>query len=390
MKFTFRNDKAIVKIDGTIESSNAGEIEKEINDNLSNKAIERLTFDFSDLEYISSAGLRIILGYSKKYKKVTVNDVIPEVYEVFEMTGFTSIINVNRKMREISIEGLDCIGEGSVGKIYRLDADTIVKVFVNADSIKDVLREREMAQKAFIFGAPTAIAFDVVKIKEGGYYGAIFEMIKSESYQRLFQQHPENIEQYISENVELFRKITSTDVDPNKFPSKKLEALSWMKLLRENEVFEQPTLDKIENLINSISDPHKMVHGDLHIKNLMKQGDEIVIIDMDTLGYGHSIFELSAIFLAYVAYSATDPENSMNFLGIPDELSKRIFDAILKQGYREKSEKEINEIYEKCVLLSYINLTYKVLMWETKGNIRYEHARKQVLSLIDKYDSLDY
>ena len=76
----------------------------------------------------------------------------------------------------------------------------------------------------------------------------------------------------------MFRKITSTDVDPNKFPSKKLEALSWMKLLRENEVFEQPTLDKIENLTNSISDPHKMVHGDLHIKNLLRQNNEIIII----------------------------------------------------------------------------------------------------------------
>lgn len=390
MEFLLENKALNIKICGTIDSSNSIEIAEEIDSYINNKDIEEIIFNFKDINYISSAGLRVILNLSKKYKKISVIETNPEVYEIFEMTGFTSLMTVKKALREISIEGLELLGEGSVGKVYRLDVDTIVKVFVNADSIEDVYRERELAQKAFLFGAPTAISFDVVKIKEGNYYGAVFEMIKSESYQKLFINEPNNIDKYIQENMELFKKITSTDVDKTKFPSKKQEALSWVKGLKENEAFDLDTLNKIERLVNSISDPNKMVHGDLHIKNLMRQNDEIVIIDMDTLGYGHQIFELSAIYLAYIAYSATDKNNSMEFLGIPDEVSKKIFYSIFDGAYADRSEKEKEEILEKCTLLSYINLTYKVILWETIGNKRYNHAVEQVKSLIDKFDTLDY
>ena len=104
-------------------------------------------------------------------------------------------------------------------------------------------------------------------------------------------------------------------------------------------------------LFKSIPDVHKLVHGDLHIKNLMKQNDEVVIVDMDTIGYGHQIFELSAIFLAYVAYNETDPDNAMNFMGISNETCHKIYYSILHGVFSEKSEIEIQEIAEKCAEL---------------------------------------
>ena len=58
------------------------------------------------LEYISSAGLRVLMKLRKKAgKALPVLNVSPEVFEVFEMTGFTELLDVKKRLREIAVEG---------------------------------------------------------------------------------------------------------------------------------------------------------------------------------------------------------------------------------------------------------------------------------------------
>ena len=88
--------------------------------------------DASQLEYISSAGLRVLLKLAKAVGDVTVNNVSSDVYEIFSVTGFTEILNVKKALREVSIEGCEMIGAGGYGSVYRIDAETIVRVYHNA------------------------------------------------------------------------------------------------------------------------------------------------------------------------------------------------------------------------------------------------------------------
>lgn len=67
------------------------------------------------LEYISSAGLRVLLKLTKSVGEVSIVNVSPEVYEIFDVTGFTSILNVKKALREISVDGCEVIGAGGAG-----------------------------------------------------------------------------------------------------------------------------------------------------------------------------------------------------------------------------------------------------------------------------------
>lgn len=84
-----------VKVDGRLDTATAPELEKELEEVL--EEAEELVFDFEGLEYMSSAGLRILLATQKKMSakggmKVTnVNDVISEI---FEITGFSDILTI--------------------------------------------------------------------------------------------------------------------------------------------------------------------------------------------------------------------------------------------------------------------------------------------------------
>lgn len=95
-------NKAALYIKGRIDTQTAPEFQKYIDDFLDGLDGD-LLLDFSEVEYLSSAGLRSILYARKKIKSLeeefdfSIINVSPSVMEVFEMTGFTDIINISAK-----------------------------------------------------------------------------------------------------------------------------------------------------------------------------------------------------------------------------------------------------------------------------------------------------
>lgn len=88
-------NETIVKLDGRLDTVTSPELEKAIENDIGNT--KNLVLDVKDVEYISSAGLRIILAAQKKMNKLgsmKVINVCPEVMEVFELTGFADILSI--------------------------------------------------------------------------------------------------------------------------------------------------------------------------------------------------------------------------------------------------------------------------------------------------------
>ena len=80
---------------GRLDTITAPDLDKELKDSLS--GVEALAFDFSKLEYISSAGLRVLLSAQKVMNKqgsMTLSNVNDSILEVFEMTGFSDILTI--------------------------------------------------------------------------------------------------------------------------------------------------------------------------------------------------------------------------------------------------------------------------------------------------------
>jgi len=152
-----------VYLKGHIDSSNSETVEADIT-KLRSAQHDSLIISAKELEYISSAGLRVILRLSKEEPALKIIDVSSAVYEVFEMTGFNEIVPCEKAYRELSVEGCEVIGQGSNGKVYRLDPDTIIKVYLNPNALPEIHRETALARKAFVLGIPTAIPYDVVPL----------------------------------------------------------------------------------------------------------------------------------------------------------------------------------------------------------------------------------
>lgn len=92
-------DKEILKVylKGELNSSNAEDVDKEINTLLSKSTFNKLVFDFKELTYISSAGLRVILRAKKSCDDTLLINVNKDVFNIFEMVGFTQIMKIERQ-----------------------------------------------------------------------------------------------------------------------------------------------------------------------------------------------------------------------------------------------------------------------------------------------------
>ena len=85
--------ETIIQISGRLDTITAPTLDKTINEGISDT--KNLILDMNGLEYISSAGLRVLLGAQKKMQKIgsmKVTGVCEAVMEVFEMTGFADIL----------------------------------------------------------------------------------------------------------------------------------------------------------------------------------------------------------------------------------------------------------------------------------------------------------
>lgn len=95
IKKTLNGNELLVAVEGRLDTTTAPQLEENVRSSID--GISSLVFDFEKLEYISSAGLRVLLAMQKimnKQGSMTIRNVNETVIEVFEVTGFVDILTI--------------------------------------------------------------------------------------------------------------------------------------------------------------------------------------------------------------------------------------------------------------------------------------------------------
>ena len=323
IQFTNNNGDATITLCGRLDTSVSTEIKSEIDKNLATaENINSLTMDAEGLEYISSSGLRILLVLAKSYKNFKVVNVNPDVYDVLNMTGFSKIINVERALRQLSIDGCEQIGVGGVGTVYRLDGDTIIKVFREGTTIDEVRKEITMSKEAFVMGTPTAISFDIVKV--GSQYGLVYELLNAETLSSCIKRAPERIEEFARQYANLFRQLHSIEVPADSNVPDAIEH-ERQQILHIRRYFPQESIDLLLQILDTIPTGNRLLHLDLQVKNTMMQDNELMLIDMGEMGYGHPVLDLGHAYSSMVLLIGDYDKT----IGIPRELGNKVWDLAI-------------------------------------------------------------
>jgi len=380
------NENVVISLFGKVDSVYSANHTEEIINAVTPE--DSLVIDLEGVDYISSAGLRIILRCAKSTKKFEVINASEQVYEVFQMSGFTEIIKIKRAKRILSIEGKQVIGQGANGKVYRYDLDTIIKVYKEDYNMNDIENEIAMSKKAFMSGIPTAIPFDIVKIKEGG-FGCVYEMLKSETMSSLMSKNPEKTAYFTELYAKTLNTFMHTHSIDDALPKKIDYAYDWCDFFDNSNTFSPEVNAKIRKLIDTIPDSDILVHGDFHMQNVMFQNDEPIIIDMDTLGIGHPLFEITFVYYSLILFDMARPEKTLEFFGLPYEVCKKIYHDTFELVFKDKSEEEKKDIQSKIEMLANIRMSYRCFKYLPYDYEKAEYSIKYVNDNIDKVTTLE-
>ena len=381
MNYQVNEDVLVIFLEGELNSYSADAMGEEIDQIIQKNTFKKLILDLEKLRYISSAGLRVLLKLKQQHDDVEVINASLEVYDIFQMTGFTNIMKVQKALRKIDISHAEVIGEGFFSTVYRLDKDTIVKVFNRTSDPEQIGRELKLAKEAFVLGIPTAISFDIVQA--GDKLGVCFEMLDCMSLKTALLTDKKHYEEYLEKYAALLKKINTTECFNPEIPDIKKYYLQKVEKIKS--VLEDKYYQKAKKLVEGIQDRKTFVHGDCHFKNIMVQKGDLLLIDMDTLSVGHPIFELAAIYAPYCAFNEDDPGNSDKFFGISEEEATKLYNSLLDLYFG----KDDPVVKDKIKLLSYIHMVWWNRVNEPGNNVRLEGCRGRLYQLLDKYDDLD-
>lgn len=379
-------DTLTIGLAGRVDSACAKEVEDEAMQAMGSCSFATLVLDCQDLEYVSSAGLRVILRMRKSVNDMKIINVSSAVYEVFDMTGFTEMFDITKAYRVISVDGCEAIGHGANGVVWRIDADTVVKEYRNPDSLPEIHRERELARTAFVLGIPTAIPYDVVRVGEG--YGSVFELLDATSYASLLASGQRSVEEIARMSVELLLQIHETVVRPGSMPDMRELALDWYGELAAK--LDDATGKRLMALIEEVPEDLHMMHGDYHINNVMVQNGESLLIDMDTLCHGHPIFELGFMYNAYVGFGFFDPHAVEDFLGISYQTARELWDRMLVlylEG-RHKDPADAPSVERKAALVGIARLLRRAIRVFGPESAEVSAYRTRLDELLDEVDTL--
>ena len=340
---------------GKIDSENADNVESEIFEEINRYPDYEVAFDFRDLSYISSAGLRILLRVRKRKKvNLEIVNVSDDVYDVFEMTKFTDAFKISRKMRSIQVEQQKLVIRSLNGGIYLHGDDNMVKVFKKGVSLNEVTKERDSARTAMIAGVPTLIPFDIVTVGEK--YGIIYESAGNTTLAETIKKDPGRLPSLAKKFAAFMNEIH--EIRTEEFPDIKDRYREWLSIAGDR----LPEIDRrnISVLLDGIPDSKGFIHGNINPSNIIVDGDELMLMDMSGAAHGHPIFDLQALYASLVEMEKGRPMYCSSVFKMSYENCLQFWDIFFDEYMKGRTEQEIGKT--ELLLQKYYVLKQKLLM----------------------------
>jgi uncharacterized protein (TIGR02172 family) len=339
----------VITFEGSVSHENAAQTNEDLRKIREENRQEQIVFDFEKLEYISSAGLRVLLTMAKgEQNKIRIDNVSVEIYSILEDVGFLRLFDVNKVMRKFTKEGFELIGQGANGAVYRADAENVVKVFPKSAPMEVIERERDLAQQALLMGIPTAISYTVVQVEDC--YGIMFELIDAVPLSIMLKTKPEDYDQNTQLYIDLYKKTHATEGDPEYFPS--IKEIYYQAIEDCKDYYSAEELAKLRELVESVPERPTLIHGDYHPNNIMIKDGELLLIDMGDMSIGHPIFDFLATAATQVNLVKLNPAYAEVHTKMPPELITKTWRRLFDNYFADRTQEDRDRIEEQISMFS--------------------------------------
>jgi uncharacterized protein (TIGR02172 family) len=288
----------------------------------------------------------------------------------------------------MSVDGCEFIAKGANGAVYRYDDETILKVYFAKDSLPGIKQERENARRAFVLGINTAIPYGIVRVGDG--YGTVTELLNAVSVTKLIRANPDDLTEAVNYYVDMLKNIHAIEVEDGFVPDIRESVLAGIDSV--DGYLPEDQVNKLRALIEAVPKQNTLLHGDYHTNNIMIQNGEPLLIDLDTLCMGHAIFELGAMFSAFIGYAEFDHQNAMDFFGFSFETSEKFWELSLQKYLGGTDEEYCRTVAEKAMVIGYLRILRRSIrrFKDAESPARIARCQEMLAKLLAKIDTLTF
>ena len=239
------------------------------------------------------------------------------------------------KYEQINLEDYFQSGEGGQAVTYtRKDGRAMAKLFLKSIGVDTVEREFRISQAVYKAGIPSPQPIRLVT--DGERFGAEYEVIVGKrSFTRIISEEPEQLEPLTERFAELARQLHNTPADTKRLPA--MKDLVRDQILRY-EGLPADVRDKALQYLDTLPDTTTCLHGDLHIGNIITNGERTLWIDVGDFAYGAPEWDLCMLF-----YSANfiNEQRADNIFHLTPDVLKKHWVLFAKAYYGITTEEEI-------------------------------------------------
>jgi uncharacterized protein (TIGR02172 family) len=323
------NGRLLLHLRGRLDIDAAAPLEEEL---LALDASD-VTLDFGECDYVSSAGLRALLTAQKRQAakggSLRMKNVPPNIQDVFEVTGLGGLFDWSPKLRELSLANATLISKGAFGDCYRLDAETVLKLYRDGIDPSVAEREKQFAKAAFVLGVPTAISYDVVTC--GDRTGIVYEMLDAELFSAIIRNNLDDLPRHARLLSGIAKTIHATRGDPRVFPDIRKNFRSYIEQM--GSFLDPDDIALLLRRLDAIPPADTCVHFDIHSSNIMLKEGEPFIIDMGDFSIGSYLLDIGLLATIYAT-----PEFDVCELatGISQEKGLELFDLVIGDYFADR------------------------------------------------------
>lgn len=244
---------------------------------------------------------------------------------------------MSEKYEHICLDDYIQSGEGGTALSYsHKDGKTLAKLFMAGMGAETAEREFLVNRTVYEMGIPTPRPIRLVT--DGTRFGAEYELVPGKrSFARIISQEPEQLEPLSVRFAHLARRIHDTPADTTRLPS--MKDLIRAQIVRYTDV-PGDVREKALQFLETVPDTPTCLHGDLHIGNIITDGNRTLWIDVGDFAYGVPEWDLCMMF-----YSSNylSEQRAMGIFHLPIEVLRQHWAVFAKTYYGIDDQEELRK-----------------------------------------------
>ena len=278
-------------------------------------------------------------------------------------------------MEKICLDDYIQTGEGGTALTYNhKNGKTLAKLFMPGFAADTAQREFLINQVVYDSGLPTPKPIRL--ITDGTRFGAEYELIQPKrSFTRIISQEPDQLVPLSERFAVLAKQIHQTPADTTRLPDMRELVRSWID---RREQLPDTYKERMHRFLDTVPSTPTCLHGDLHIGNIITDGQRELWIDVGDFAYGVPQWDLG---MMYFASHFMSPERCDNIFHLNNATLRAHWDAFARVYYGTDSKEALEAEVRK--LHPYI--AAKVLFASTKVSGPKAPVTEPLLQIIDKY-----